>query len=61
MNFNKIVDFYGQYQTLLIGSLTIAVTFYPNTPKWVPDNSDRDKSARKRGLVGTYVKTTQTV
>ena len=28
---------------------------------WVPDNSDRDKSARKRGLVGPYVKTTRTV
>ena len=25
------------------------------------DNSDRDKSARKRGLVGPYVKTTRTV
>jgi hypothetical protein len=25
------------------------------------DNSDRDKSARKRGLVGPYVKTTRTI
>jgi hypothetical protein len=27
----------------------------------VPDNSDRDKSARKRGLVGPYAKTTRTI
>ena len=25
------------------------------------DNSDRDKSARKRGLVGPYIKTTRTI
>ena len=27
----------------------------------MPDNSDRDKSARKRRQVGPYVKTTRTV
>ena len=57
-------QFFAEVYTFLY-SLTsfywIHGDFQNGVIQWVPDNSVRDKSARKWGQIGPYVKTTRTI
>ena len=57
---SSIREFFFRYPRLEPAWITPAPQCL-DTITWVPDNSDRDKSARKRGLVGPYIKTTRTI